>query len=195
MPFGVRYVAREIFRALRARFPQESEENVLRVAGHVVYYRFLQPAILCVLLLLPRAPCPCPDLTAKTSYSAPETYDIVEGVVPPIQRQNLGEVGKLLHQISIGRLFEQDQAHLQPMNEFVASSWGSFRQWLCDGASSLVRAPRSSSSRSRADRRSLARSHPRRRRRDALPRRRVLRGGRRPSPQDQHHAQRNLLPA
>ncbi|GAA5946128.1 hypothetical protein JCM3775_004155 [Rhodotorula graminis] len=109
MPFGVRYVAREIFRALRARFPQESEENVLRVAGHVVYYRFLQPAIF-----------------------APETYDIVEGVVPPIQRQNLGEVGKLLHQISIGRLFEQDQAHLQPMNEFVASSWGSFRQWLCD---------------------------------------------------------------
>lgn len=139
MPFGVRYVAREIFRALRARFPQESEENVLRVAGHVVYYRFLQPAILCV-------PPPslssssCPQLTVSTSCSAPETYDIVEGVVPPIQRQNLGEVGKLLHQISIGRLFEQDQAHLQPMNEFVASSWGSFRQWLCDGASCSARA-------------------------------------------------------
>ncbi|BGP43492.1 iqgap-related protein [Rhodotorula kratochvilovae] len=109
MPFGVRYVAREIFRALRAQFPQESEENVLRVAGHVVYYRFLQPAIF-----------------------APETYDIVEGVVPPIQRQNLGEVGKLLHQISIGRLFEEDQSHLRPMNDFVATSWASFRQWLCD---------------------------------------------------------------
>lgn len=52
MPFGVRYVAREIFRALRARFSQESEENVLRIAGHVVYYRFLQPAILCVVVSL-----------------------------------------------------------------------------------------------------------------------------------------------
>ncbi|GAA6050880.1 hypothetical protein JCM3770_005753 [Rhodotorula araucariae] len=109
MPFGVRYVAREIFRELRAKFPEVSEENIFRVAGHVVYYRYLYPAIL-----------------------APETYGIVEGVVPEIQRQNLGEVAKLLHQISIGRLFEQEEAHLRSMNEFVKASWASFRHWLCE---------------------------------------------------------------
>lgn len=48
MPFGVRYVAREVFRSLRDKFPNEPEHDVLRVAGHVVYYRFIQPAIVYV---------------------------------------------------------------------------------------------------------------------------------------------------
>lgn len=44
MPFGVRYVAREVYRALRTKFPNEPEEDVIRVVGHLVYYRFIQPA-------------------------------------------------------------------------------------------------------------------------------------------------------
>lgn len=44
MPFGVRYVAREIKRGLEAKFPQESPENILRVVCHLIYYRFIQPA-------------------------------------------------------------------------------------------------------------------------------------------------------
>ncbi|BGP03561.1 iqgap-related protein [Rhodotorula toruloides] len=107
MPFGIRYVAREIFRALRARFPNEPEHESLRIAGHVVYYRFLQPAIV-----------------------APETFGIVEGVVPPIQRQNLGEVCKMLNQISVGRLFGSDQEYLMPMNDFITSSAAEFTQWI-----------------------------------------------------------------
>ncbi|GEM11050.1 ras GTPase-activating protein [Rhodotorula toruloides] len=107
MPFGIRYVAREIFRALRARFPNEPEHESLRIAGHVVYYRFLQPAIV-----------------------APETFGIVEGVVPPIQRQNLGEVCKMLNQISVGRLFGSNQEYLMPMNDFITAGAAEFTQWI-----------------------------------------------------------------
>ncbi|GAA5998808.1 Iqg1p [Rhodotorula paludigena] len=110
MPYGVRFVAREIFRALRARFPEETEENIVRIAGHVVYYRFLQPAI-----------------------CAPETYGIVEGVVPPIQRQNLGEVCKMLNQISVGRKFGgAEQKYLEPLNDFIAESTQVFTQWILE---------------------------------------------------------------
>lgn len=48
LPFGIRFVAREVFRALRAKFSDEPEAEMLRVAGHLVYYRFIQPAIVSV---------------------------------------------------------------------------------------------------------------------------------------------------
>jgi Ras GTPase-activating-like protein IQGAP2/3 len=46
MPFGLRYIAREVYRALRERYPNDPEEDIIRVVGHFVYYRFIQPAIM-----------------------------------------------------------------------------------------------------------------------------------------------------
>lgn len=130
MPYGVRFVAREIFRALRARFPEETEENIVRIAGHVVYYRFLQPAIWSVR----RRASLAPGADTGRLYSAPETYGIVEGVVPPIQRQNLGEVCKMLNQISVGRKFGgAEQKYLEPLNDFIAESTQVFTQWILEG--------------------------------------------------------------
>jgi len=57
---------------------------------------------------------------------------MVEGVVPPVQRHNLAEVCKLLNQISVGRLFEDDQP-LKGMNEFVTKSAAQFANWIKDG--------------------------------------------------------------
>ncbi|GAA5820379.1 hypothetical protein JCM10212_002727 [Sporobolomyces blumeae] len=108
MPFGIRYVAREVYRAVRTRFPQEADATVIRVAGHIVYYRFVQPAIV-----------------------TPDVFGIVEGVVPPVQRHNLAEICKLLNQISVGRLFEDDQP-LKGMNEFVAKSSAAFAAWIAE---------------------------------------------------------------
>lgn len=46
VPYGTRYLARELLRALRARFPTVPERECFRVVGNIIYYRFLQPAIL-----------------------------------------------------------------------------------------------------------------------------------------------------
>ncbi|GAA6016992.1 hypothetical protein JCM11491_006122 [Sporobolomyces phaffii] len=108
MPFGIRYIAREVYRSVRTRFPQEAETTVIRVAGHIVYYRFIQPAIV-----------------------TPDVFGMVEEVVPPVQRHNLAEVCKLLNQISVGRLFEDDQP-LKGMNEFVSKSSAAFANWIKD---------------------------------------------------------------
>lgn len=45
MPFGIRYFAREVYHGLRAKFPKEPEDDVIRVVGYLLYYRFIQPAV------------------------------------------------------------------------------------------------------------------------------------------------------
>ncbi|GAA5985464.1 hypothetical protein JCM10908_006986 [Rhodotorula pacifica] len=107
LPYGARYFAREVFHSLRQRYPTEDERECLRVVGHLVYYRFLQPAIL-----------------------APESFGLVDGVVPAVQRHNLSQVCKLLNQIAVGRLFGSDQPYLAPMNEFIRASSESYLAWV-----------------------------------------------------------------
>lgn len=58
MPFGVRYIAREVAIALRKKFPGTDEKEVMRAVGHLVYYRFIQPAIVYVFVPSPPSPFP-----------------------------------------------------------------------------------------------------------------------------------------
>lgn len=107
MPFGIRYIGREVFRALQASFPDVAEDRLIKLVGHLVYYRYLNPAIV-----------------------APETFDVIEKVVNPLQRKNLAEVSKMLTQISNGKLFSDDNPYLQPLNEYVSQASERFTQWL-----------------------------------------------------------------
>ncbi|EPQ27617.1 uncharacterized protein PFL1_04755 [Pseudozyma flocculosa PF-1] len=107
MPFGIRYIAREVFRALQTKFPNESEDALIKVVGHLVYYRYLNPAIV-----------------------APEGFDVIETLVGPVQRKNLAEVSKMLTQIAAGKLFSEDNPYLQPLNEYVSQATERFSKWL-----------------------------------------------------------------
>lgn len=66
MPFGMRYIAREIFRALEIKFGNETKESLIRVVGHFLYYRYINPAVV-----------------------APESFDVVAATIGPAQRKNL----------------------------------------------------------------------------------------------------------
>lgn len=48
MPFGIRYTAREMFRGLQVKFQGESEDSLAKVVLHMIYYRYLQPAVVSV---------------------------------------------------------------------------------------------------------------------------------------------------
>ena len=48
MPFGIRYTAREMFRGLQVKFPGESGDSLAKVVLHMIYYRYLQPAVVSV---------------------------------------------------------------------------------------------------------------------------------------------------
>lgn len=45
MPYGVRFIAGELGRALKGKFPEESQDSLRRVVGNFVYYRYLNPAL------------------------------------------------------------------------------------------------------------------------------------------------------
>ncbi|MBW0545430.1 hypothetical protein O181_085145, partial [Austropuccinia psidii MF-1] len=107
MPFGLRYIAREIFRGLKVKFPSETEDSLARVVLHMIYYRYLQPAVV-----------------------APETYDVVDSVIDPLARKNLAEVSKMLNQISVGRLFSDENSYLVPLNEYLLHASNVFLNWF-----------------------------------------------------------------
>ncbi|KAF9580557.1 hypothetical protein BGW38_002736 [Lunasporangiospora selenospora] len=107
MPYGIRYIAKEVGNALRTKFPQESEDNVMKAVGNLIYYRYLNPAIV-----------------------APEGFDVIEGVVNPMQRKNLAEISKMLNQISVGKLFTNDNVYLQPLNEYVGYASVKFAKYF-----------------------------------------------------------------
>ncbi|KAF9189282.1 hypothetical protein BGZ51_009729 [Haplosporangium sp. Z 767] len=107
MPYGIRYIAKEVGDALRLKFPQESEENITKTVGNLIYYRYLNPAIV-----------------------APEGFDVIEGVVSPMQRKNLAEISKMLNQISVGKLFADDNVYLKPLNEYVGYAGARFAKYF-----------------------------------------------------------------
>ncbi|KAF9941677.1 hypothetical protein BGZ67_004251 [Mortierella alpina] len=107
MPYGIRYIAKEVGNALRSKFPQESEDNISKAVGNLIYYRYLNPAIV-----------------------APEGFDVIEGVVNPMQRKNLAEISKMLNQISVGKLFSDDNVYLKPLNEYVGYAGARFAKYF-----------------------------------------------------------------
>ncbi|PIA15757.1 RasGAP-domain-containing protein [Coemansia reversa NRRL 1564] len=103
MPYGMRYIARELRRALTAKFPDEPESQVMKVVGHLVYYRYINPAIV-----------------------APESFDVIETTISPLQRKNLAEIAKMLNQVSVGKHFNEDNMFLQPLNNYVGYTSAKF---------------------------------------------------------------------
>ncbi|KAJ2823713.1 iqgap- protein, partial [Coemansia erecta] len=103
MPYGMRYIARELRRALAAKFPGEPEAQVMKVVGHLVYYRYINPAIV-----------------------APESFDVIETTISPLQRKNLAEIAKMLNQVSVGKHFSEDNMFLQPLNNYVGYTSAKF---------------------------------------------------------------------
>ncbi|PQE22541.1 GTPase-activator for Ras-like GTPase protein [Rutstroemia sp. NJR-2017a BVV2] len=99
MPYGVRFICHEIYDALCQQFPHESQADVLQVVGSWIWKFYLQPALI-----------------------NPETSGVVEMQLTPLQKRNLGEVAKVVGQISSGRLFGGENMFLQPLNAYVGNT-------------------------------------------------------------------------
>ncbi|RKF64154.1 Ras GTPase-activating-like protein rng2 [Erysiphe neolycopersici] len=96
MPYGIRFVCQQIFQALCQRFSSESQQLLLQTVGNWLWKFYLQPALL-----------------------APEITGVIERQLTPLQKRNLGEIAKVLNQVSSGRLFGGENVYLQPLNAYV----------------------------------------------------------------------------
>jgi Ras GTPase-activating-like protein IQGAP2/3 len=99
MPYGVRYIAQQMFEELRLKFPYEAQEQLLQICGHWVWKSYLQPALL-----------------------QPQNWGVVDRGLSPLMNRNLGEVAKVLGQVAAGRLFGGENVYLQPLNSYITEA-------------------------------------------------------------------------
>jgi Ras GTPase-activating-like protein IQGAP2/3 len=50
-----------------------------------------------------------------------------------MQRKNLAEISKMLNQISVGKLFSDDNVYLKPLNEYVGYAGARFAKYFRSG--------------------------------------------------------------
>ncbi|KAL2864190.1 putative Ras GTPase activating protein, partial [Aspergillus lucknowensis] len=99
MPFGIRYIAKQMYESLLARFASEDPGYILQSVGYWVWKNYFQPAIV-----------------------EPEKYGVADRGLTQEQKRNLSEIAKVIAQVSSGRLFGAENVYLQPLNTYVAES-------------------------------------------------------------------------
>uniref|UniRef100_A0A3Q3JBN9 IQ motif containing GTPase activating protein 2 n=1 Tax=Monopterus albus TaxID=43700 RepID=A0A3Q3JBN9_MONAL len=116
IPYGMRYIAKVLKSSLHEKFPDASEDELMKIVGNLLYYRYMNPAIV-----------------------APDGFDIIDmsagGQLHIDQRRNLGSVAKMLQHAAANKLFEGENAHMTPMNNYISQTYEKFRvffQSACD---------------------------------------------------------------
>ncbi|KAK1891744.1 Ras GTPase-activating-like protein IQGAP1, partial [Dissostichus eleginoides] len=116
IPYGMRFVSKVLKDTLHEKFPDATEDELLKIVGNLLYYRYMNPAIV-----------------------APDAFDIIEvsagGQLTTEQRRNLGSVAKMLQHAASNKMFLGDNAHLNPINEYLSNSYQKFRRFFlaaCD---------------------------------------------------------------
>ena len=95
LPYGIRYIAREAYRAMEEHLVDEPEEYLNQIIGNFICQRYICPALV-----------------------NPDQNGIINTGVSPTRRKNLAEVSKIFSQISMGKRFDEG-SYLQPLNEFM----------------------------------------------------------------------------
>uniref|UniRef100_A0A3B4UUL4 IQ motif containing GTPase activating protein 2 n=1 Tax=Seriola dumerili TaxID=41447 RepID=A0A3B4UUL4_SERDU len=116
IPYGMRYIAKVLKNSLHEKFPDASEDELMKIVGNLLYYRYMNPAIV-----------------------APDGFDIIDmsagGQLHLDQRRNLGSVAKMLQHAAANKLFEGENAHMTPMNNYISQTYEKFKlffQSACD---------------------------------------------------------------
>ena len=99
MPFGVRYVAQQMYRSLVTKFPHNEPNHILQLVGHWVWKNYLHPG-----------------------FTEPEKFGVIDRGLSQEHRRNIGEVSKVVGQVAAGRLFGAENVFLQPLNSYVGES-------------------------------------------------------------------------
>lgn len=114
LPYGILYMAKVLFKALQEKFPQTPEKEILKIVGNLIYYRYINSAII-----------------------APDSCDIVVSSSPDQmlnneQRKNLGSIAKVLQFAASKKGFGEENAHLVCLNQYIIESHEKLREFFRD---------------------------------------------------------------
>ena len=99
MPYGVRYLATEQYRALCQHYQHEDPGRLAIIAGNWLWKSYLLPAL-----------------------REPEMWGVVDRGLNAVHKRNLGQVATVLGQVASGRLFGAENLYLQPLNNWISES-------------------------------------------------------------------------
>ncbi|GCB83565.1 hypothetical protein scyTo_0024145, partial [Scyliorhinus torazame] len=98
--YGMRYTAKVLKSSLREKFPDASEDELFKVVGNLLYYRYMNPAIV-----------------------APDGFDIIDvaagGGLHTDHRRNLGSIAKLLQHAASSKSIEGETGQLRTINDYL----------------------------------------------------------------------------
>uniref|UniRef100_A0A8C0UNF9 IQ motif containing GTPase activating protein 3 n=1 Tax=Cyanistes caeruleus TaxID=156563 RepID=A0A8C0UNF9_CYACU len=111
IPYGMRYMAKILRMSLVEKFPKASAEEVDKVVGNLLYYRFMNPAVV-----------------------APDGFDVVDvsarAALQPDQRRSLGAIAKVLQHAAARKAFQGESAHLCGVNQYLEDTHNKFRRFI-----------------------------------------------------------------
>ncbi|NXB42278.1 IQGA3 protein, partial [Leucopsar rothschildi] len=113
IPYGMRYMAKILRTSLVEKFPKAPAEEVDKIVGNLLYYRFMNPAVV-----------------------APDGFDIVDvsagAALHPDQRRSLGCIAKVLQHAAAHKAFEGESSHLCRVNQYLEDTHNKFRRFISD---------------------------------------------------------------
>ncbi|XP_070541740.1 ras GTPase-activating-like protein IQGAP1 isoform X2 [Ptychodera flava] len=115
LPYGIRIICKVLLDSLDEKFPDASDEEILKVIGNLVYYRYMNPAIV-----------------------APDAFDIIdvgpERGLTMQKRRNLGSIAKILQFAASNKMFEGESEYMSSLNDYITQSHIKFRQYFAAAA-------------------------------------------------------------
>ncbi|NWI46259.1 IQGA3 protein, partial [Picathartes gymnocephalus] len=111
IPYGMRYMAKILRMSLVEKFPKAPAEEVDKIVGNLLYYRFMNPAVV-----------------------APDGFGIVDvlagAALHPDHRRSLGSIAKVLQHAAACKAFEGESAHLCRVNQYLEDTHKKFRSFI-----------------------------------------------------------------
>ncbi|KAL9115674.1 MAG: hypothetical protein Q9227_000042 [Pyrenula ochraceoflavens] len=99
MPFGIRFIAQQMYELVLGKFRDEDPAFTLQLVGQWLWRNYLQPAL-----------------------TEPEKHGVIDRALTQEQKRNLGEIAKVLNQAASGREFAGENVYLQPLNTYLKES-------------------------------------------------------------------------
>eukprot|EP01027_Heterolobosea_sp_BB2_P009318 GEZU01013749.1.p1 GENE.GEZU01013749.1~~GEZU01013749.1.p1 ORF type:complete len:1370 (-),score=732.55 GEZU01013749.1:189-4298(-) len=82
IPYGLRWVCKHLATILKKKYPESTDTVIMTVIGYLVYYRFMNPAII-----------------------QPDAYELTSAMINQVTRRNLVLVAKILQNLTNNSLF------------------------------------------------------------------------------------------
>ncbi|EAL63601.1 RasGTPase-activating protein [Dictyostelium discoideum AX4] len=107
LPYGIRWICKQIYQIAEKNFTKSTQDEILKVIGYFIYYRFIQVAMV-----------------------SPEEYDLVGREIHPTARKNLINVSKVLQALFNFAQFGSSEKHFIPLNGWITSHMGDIKNYL-----------------------------------------------------------------